>query len=318
MIRVKVEVDNVLSFACDALVLKYAQGFYGAGLAIVNALASGNSDKFTPSTDNYILTSSNGKVPARQVLFVGTVDLSYFDYAEIRKFSTRALSILSREMPNAKRVAMTVHGVNFGLDETESFLALIAGILDAVASNNVPPSLEQISIIEIDPARAKRLQQILENNIENGLLSRKSTLEAKSLESRLSTVGLESSTKLHVFVAMPFTDELEDTYVFGISSAVNSAGYLCERIDSIAFTGDIMERMKARIETASFVIGELTGANPNVYLEVGYAWGRNRPTILLVKNADELKFDVHGQRCIIYKNIVDLNKQLETFLNSLQ
>ena len=58
--------------------------------------------------------------------------------------------------------------------------------------------------------------------------------------------------------------------------------------------GHILDRIKLRIETATLVIADLTGANANVYLEVGYAWGKNRPTLLLAKVGDELKFDVRG------------------------
>jgi hypothetical protein len=45
---------------------------------------------------------------------------------------------------------------------------------------------------------------------------------------------------------------------------------------------------------------DLSDANPNVYLEVGYAWGRGRPTLLVVRDSSHLKFDVQGQRCLIY------------------
>jgi hypothetical protein len=44
--RVKVEVGNVLEFACDILVLKYAQEFWGADLAVVNVLTPGVWDRF--------------------------------------------------------------------------------------------------------------------------------------------------------------------------------------------------------------------------------------------------------------------------------
>ncbi len=48
--------------------------------------------------------------------------------------------------------------------------------------------------------------------------------------------------------------------------------------------GDVLEQVKKKIEeTASVVIAVLTEANQNVYLEIGYAWGKGRPTILLVK-----------------------------------
>jgi hypothetical protein len=108
------------------------------------------------------------------------------------------------------------------------------------------------------------------------------------------------------------------TYTFWYQSPVNRAGYLCERVDMLSFTGDILDRIKSRIETSTLVVADLTGANPNVYLEVGYAWGKNRPTLLLAKKSDDLKFDVRGQRCIIYENIVELATKLEKDLATLK
>jgi hypothetical protein len=92
---------------------------------------------------------------------------------------------------------------------------------------------------------------------------------------------------------------------------------LCERVDLDVFTGDIVDRIKSRIETANLVVADLTGANANVYLEVGYAWGRNVKTLLLCRNPDELKFDVKGQRCVIYASINDLRKKLAAELRVL-
>ncbi len=66
------------------------------------------------------------------------------------------------------------------------------------------------------------------------------------------------------------------------------------------------------------MIAELSGANPNVYLEVGYAWGKSRPTILLIKDDQELRFDVHGQRCLKYERIRDLEESLKKELNELK
>jgi nucleoside 2-deoxyribosyltransferase len=76
--------------------------------------------------------------------------------------------------------------------------------------------------------------------------------------------------------------------------------------------------MKIKIETASVVIAELTGANPNVYLEVGYAWGKKRPTILLAKEEQELLFDIRGQKCLKYNSIKNLEEMLEKELKELQ
>ncbi len=58
------------------------------------------------------------------------------------------------------------------------------------------------------------------------------------------------------------------------------------------------------------VIADLSLANPNVYLEVGYAWGRGRPTILVVRDVKELRFDVQGTRCLVYQSIRHLEELL--------
>jgi hypothetical protein len=49
-----------------------------------------------------------------------------------------------------------------------------------------------------------------------------------------------------------------------------------------------------------------------VYLEVGYAWASKVPTVLRVRDVNELRFDVKGHRCLVYKTI----RELETLLTS--
>jgi hypothetical protein len=111
---------------------------------------------------------------------------------------------------------------------------------------------------------------------------------------------------------MPFTVDTEDTYTFGIQGAAHDAGLLCERADMSSFTGDVVSWVKNRIAGSTLIIADLIGGSPNVYLEVGYAWGRNRPTILLVRQGEDLMFDVRGQRCLVYRNIKQLNADRPT------
>jgi hypothetical protein len=129
--------------------------------------------------------------------------------------------------------------------------------------------------------------------------------------------GHPSEPEPHVFVAMPFTPDFDDVYHYGIEPAVRAAGYRCERADTRCFSGDILEWLLGRIQSAAFVIADLTTANPNVYLEVGYAWGFRRPTVLLTRDLNDLKFDVRGQRCVIYKRIRDLEENLKRELEAL-
>lgn len=115
-----------------------------------------------------------------------------------------------------------------------------------------------------------------------------------------------------------FSEQLDDIFHYGIQRPVHDAGYICERMDHVSFAGEIISWLKQRIETADIVIAELSGSNPNVYLEIGYAWGKGRPTVLLARSIQELAFDVQGHRCLIYKNIQDLEDQLTKELASLK
>jgi hypothetical protein len=117
---------------------------------------------------------------------------------------------------------------------------------------------------------------------------------------------------------MPFSTHLEDVYYYGIQRPVHAAGFLCERIDHESFVGGIVEWIQRKIDTAALVIAELTGGNPNVYLEVGYAWGRGRPTVLLTSNLEELAFDVKGHKCLAYNGIKDLEGSLTRELTELK
>ena len=318
-LTISVACTDILDLTCDVLVLKYAQAFYGADALVASVLTPNRLETISPRPGKHTLLASQGKLNASEVLFLGVLPLHQFDYGQIREFSAYALQVLAREAPNAKHVAMTMHGVGYGLDERESFLSQLAGIFDALNANIAQPSLKRITFVERNHGRASRLQEILDEQLQmETVTGERKELATASPPSRIANAGLRSNEKPHIFVAMPFNEELEDVYIFGIQGPINSAGYLCERVDMAIFTGDILSRIKTRIETATLIVADLTGSNPNVYLEVGYAWGKDRPTLLLVKKSEELKFDVRGQRCIVYKNIADLAQKLEADLSALR
>ncbi len=91
-----------------------------------------------------------------------------------------------------------------------------------------------------------------------------------------------------------------------------------EEFRIVRSVGDVMQWVKDRISSAKLVIAVLTEANPNVYLEVGYAWGQDIPVVLLVNDTEDLKFDVKGQRCLKYRRIKDLEEILTLQLATLR
>lgn len=308
---------DALVVPADVLVLKHAQGLFGVDAQVVgrlNTFAAGVfGDVPLPSPGSVSLVESRGLIGARMVMLVGVAPLGEFGYAEIRSFASGALAALADAMPEAAEVAFTLHGVGFGLDETEAFRAELAGIVESLERGAHPKALRRVVIVEHDPRRVERLQRQLDEILPDVGAARPAKQAATALQSdALRTAGEASRDKAHVFVAMPFAKEFDDRFHYGIHTAIRSAGYLCERADMATFTGDILLWVKERIATAELLVADLSGANPNVYLEVGYAWGKGLPTVLLASDEKDLLFDVRGQRCLVYENSIRVLEQLLT------
>lgn len=141
-----------------------------------------------------------------------------------------------------------------------------------------------------------------------------------SVSDAVAAIGVadRAVSRRRIFVAMPFSKDFEDIFFYGIQRAVDINGFECERIDRGAFVGDILSRIKERICDAAAVVADLSGGNPNVYLELGYAWGKSIPVILIAQNADDLHFDVRGHRCLEYKSIRALEESLAGELAGLK
>ena len=321
-IAVAVVHGDALQFQSDVLVLKHAQALYGADKAAFAALSDAGVTFELPAVGSHHIIRSANTVVADQVLFIGVEPLDEFNYSEIREFGRRAMTILSTVKPSPRNVAMTIHGPGYGLDETESFEAELAGAVEAIAQNDYPTRLEALTFVERDRNRTRRLEAVLSRLLPTGRLDRTDRGPLTGLDvaakTALRSAGHGSAAKPRVFVAMPFADEMNDLFHYGIQGAVNGAGLLAERADLASFTGDEMEWVRTRISGANLVVADLTSSNPNVFLEVGYAWGKGVPTVLIARNTEALKFDVRGQRCILYSSIKDLQEKLERELLGLR
>jgi hypothetical protein len=321
------ESGDITETRADVALFKYSQRFYGASQAVAQRLSAAGVDsaQLEVAPGDFRFLETRGGLTSPLVLFLGTVRLGQFGYHEIRQFAVRALKALESRS-GLRHMASTVHGPNYGLDEDEAVLAFAGGLVEAFQRGNGPQGLERVTLVEIDARRALRLRKALERGLggtpgvqalPGGGGFRVERMSAFVQAPPMATAGTMSMDKPHAFVAMPFEPELEDTYHYGILGPVKSAGMLCERVDEAAFDGPIIQRIKERIETAKVVIADLSMANPNVYLEVGYAWGRGRPTVLLVRDVKELRFDVASYRCIIYRSIRDLETLLTRELERL-
>ncbi|MDW5551485.1 nucleoside 2-deoxyribosyltransferase [Methanosarcina sp.] len=130
---------------------------------------------------------------------------------------------------------------------------------------------------------------------------------------------LSTAPKPFVFVLMPFNEDFDDIYKLGIKETAKEVGSYAERVDEQIFTEGILERIFNQISKADVIVADMTGRNPNVFYEVGYAHALGKIVLLLTQKADDIPFDLKHKQHIIYGNggskIQSLRSELAPRLN---
>ena len=126
--------------------------------------------------------------------------------------------------------------------------------------------------------------------------------------------------ELFAFVLMPFGVAFEDVYRLGIKAAAEDQGFRAERVDEQVFIKEsILARIYEQIKVADVVIADMTGRNPNVFYEVGYAHASGKNCILITEKTDDIPFDLKHHRHIIYgSSIATLKARLSGDLSFLK
>ena len=145
---------------------------------------------------------------------------------------------------------------------------------------------------------------------EQRLLETIAGLIATALESEPAFLGTEAGP--YLFVLMPFSEEFCDIYKLGIKSVATKLGMRCEHVDEVEFNNAILAQIYDGIQRADLVIADMTGKNPNVFYEVGYAHALSKEVVLLTQKIEDIPFDLAGHNHIVYKgSITTLQDRLE-------
>ncbi|MGL4595263.1 MAG: hypothetical protein ACRCUY_11075 [Thermoguttaceae bacterium] len=106
--------------------------------------------------------------------------------------------------------------------------------------------------------------------------------------------GKISGTK--AFMAMKFVDEndpLHAMFQTHFKKAVAETGFELYRLDEDAKAGLIDNHLRVAIQTAAFVISDLTHDNSGAYWEAGYAEGLGKPVIYTCRKSEDENIKTH-------------------------
>jgi len=95
-------------------------------------------------------------------LIVGTPYLSNLHYSGIRALGSDFVRSLKDAGSHAGHLAVTIHGVGYGLEIPEAFRAQLLGMVNAIELGDYPASLEKITFVEFQEYTASILINQLE------------------------------------------------------------------------------------------------------------------------------------------------------------
>jgi nucleoside 2-deoxyribosyltransferase len=139
---------------------------------------------------------------------------------------------------------------------------------------------------------------------------------------RTAARSTHKSSPVRVFVAMSFRERDEPALIDYWHAMLRAAErarreFILVRLDKLDGDYEIVERIYREIDAAQLVIADLTLSSANVYLEIGYARGRQKRVIQTCRSDTRLEFDVRNRRTLVYQNATTLEDKLLCELDAL-
>ncbi len=132
--------------------------------------------------------------------------------------------------------------------------------------------------------------------LDRSLRKGRATLEQAGASVRLLN---RAAGRKQAFVAMPFCAELDPVF-FAIRGLLEGANCRYIRADDVTYPRSITDAIIYSILASDLIIADVTGNNPNVFYELGWAHAMNQDVIILTQE-DKIPFDVTTERAIKYK-----------------
>jgi hypothetical protein len=185
----------------------------------------------------------------------------------------------------------------------------------------------------LEIAHEGELAQILKAMTDEQLLREENFqfyLTANGLR-RLDELSQMATDSDQVFVAMWFSDEMDDAYTNGFQLGINDNGFRALRIDQKEHSNKIDDEIIAEIRRSRFIVADFTCqlanvdqknvaiARGGVYYEAGFAQGIGIPVIWTVRSdcIDHVHFDTRQYAHIVWDTPLDLREKLKNRIGAV-
>lgn len=183
---------------------------------------------------------------------------------------------------------------------TEQADFLIRWLAEKSTGPAEPVSLRLSAIAAVIGAKSDEGRAMIVDHLKScGLIAETRPNGGGHIDLALTFAGWEHYEKLRrsgrisgkAFMAMKFGDtQLNALLQNVLKPAAKQAGFVLAKLDDNPKAGLIDDRIRVEIQSADFVVADLTHDNPGAYWEAGYAEGLGKPVIY---TCESTKFEEH-------------------------
>lgn len=117
-----------------------------------------------------------------------------------------------------------------------------------------------------------------------------------------------------VSAMMPFAPDFDDVRE-SMRDACRKVGLQLKAADDIWDSTILIEGIFSLIAKSRIIIVDFTGKNPNVMYETGVAHALGKQVIPIVRNLEDVPFDLRHHRVLTYENNAEGRKKLQAVLS---
>jgi hypothetical protein len=242
---------------------------------------------------------------------------------EISRALDKAAVVLVLITPYSMRSQYVFNEWSTALRQSRRVLPVLAG---GISFDELPSELASIQGIDLDPDYPAAINEIvssfksLENSKEPPLSAFinkdeivkdaiAGVLERLKIERPEILSNLDTIDEKLVFAIASFQPDMEPAFE-AIKSAASAVGLDAQRIKDVTGDYKISDRTFMMIRQARFIVADLTHARPNVYFELGYARALGKTVITIMREGDQIHFDVQDWTCLKYIDSRPLERDL--------
>lgn len=207
--------------------------------------------------------------------------------SQSRAGGTRVIPILL-EMVTLPPFLQLIQCVDF----THSYSEGMKQLLRALQAAEGPKPKDVVAVDDLAKAVASEVAKLL------------------GLESFPRSQATQEVSASDVFVIISFQDDMEPIFE-GIQEAGRSLGLNVQRVKDVPGDYRINDQIIKMIQSAKFVVADLTHERPNVYFELGYVRGLGKTVVTIARQGTTIHFDVSEWACLFYTDSRILERDLK-------